>query len=72
MTATARPLTDPGAPADVLLVDVACRACGGRLREINAGRSDGVRATWVGKCCVCGHEVAVVVELRAITRKAVA
>ncbi|HET7734355.1 MAG TPA: hypothetical protein VFK52_00150 [Nocardioidaceae bacterium] len=66
MTAVLRPLTDRTAPTDALMVEVSCRQCGGQLRELNAGRTDGVRVTWVGKCCTCRREYALVLEMRAL------
>lgn len=60
MTVTARqvPATTP---ADVLLLPLACGACGGqRLRQRSHGEG-GTRRTWTGRC-ECGAETTVVVD----------
>lgn len=62
----ARPLTDLSQPAEGLLVDLSCHACGHpALLEVNHHDGTG-RRTWTGRCPECRAETVVVVDLVAI------
>ena len=61
MTVTARQVP-ASTPADVLLLPLACGACGGqRLRQRSHGEG-GTRRTWTGRCASCGTDTVVVVD----------